>query len=181
MLDDYHLLEHDGVHESVEFFLAYLPAALRVVIAGRSDPPLPLARLRARGELTELRAADLGFSRDGSGRAAQPPSVTRRSTDGGRRALGTDRGLGGRAAARRADDPRRGAAAEAAAPASAATSGTSSTTSPPRSSTGCAADQRDLLVRTAVLERLSGPLCDAVLGRSGSAASSTSSTAPTCS
>ena len=44
---------------------AHLPAAaLRVVIAGRSDPPLPLARLRARGELTELRAADLGFTAD---------------------------------------------------------------------------------------------------------------------
>ena len=64
VLDDYHLLEHPGIHESVEFLLAYLPPALRVVIAGRSDPPLPLARLRARGELTELRAADLGFSLD---------------------------------------------------------------------------------------------------------------------
>ena len=61
VLDDYHLLGAAAVHESVEFLLTYLPAALRVVIAGRSDPPLPLARLRARGELTELRAAELGF------------------------------------------------------------------------------------------------------------------------
>ncbi len=49
VLDDYHLLSDPGIHESMEFFLAYLPPSLRVVIAARSDPPLPLARLRARG------------------------------------------------------------------------------------------------------------------------------------
>ena len=48
VLDDFHLLRSAGVHESVEFLLAYLPPALRVVIAARADPPLPLARLRAR-------------------------------------------------------------------------------------------------------------------------------------
>ena len=64
VLDDYHLLKHPGIHESVEFLIGYLPPSLRVVIAARSDPPLPLARLRARGELTELRARDLGFSLD---------------------------------------------------------------------------------------------------------------------
>jgi LuxR family transcriptional regulator, maltose regulon positive regulatory protein len=64
VLDDYHLVGSAAVHEGVEFLLSYLPPALRVVIAGRSDPPLPLARLRARGELTELRAAELGFRVD---------------------------------------------------------------------------------------------------------------------
>ena len=62
VLDDYHLLEDREIHEGMEFFLSYLPAGLRVVIATRADPPLPLARMRARGELTELRAADLGFN-----------------------------------------------------------------------------------------------------------------------
>jgi LuxR family maltose regulon positive regulatory protein len=50
------------VHESVAFLLENLPPGLRVVIAGRADPPLPLARLRARGQLAELRAADLRFT-----------------------------------------------------------------------------------------------------------------------
>ena len=62
VLDDYHVLSDPRVHEGVEFFLAYLPPALRVVLAGRADPPLPLPRLRARGELTEIRMTDLGFS-----------------------------------------------------------------------------------------------------------------------
>ena len=62
VLDDYHLLSDPRVHESVEFLLAYLPASMRLVIAGRADPPLPLARMRARGELTEIRAEDLRFS-----------------------------------------------------------------------------------------------------------------------
>jgi LuxR family maltose regulon positive regulatory protein len=62
VLDDYHLLRDPQLHESVEFLLAYLPPSLRLVIAGRADPPLPLARLRARGELTEIRVSDLTFS-----------------------------------------------------------------------------------------------------------------------
>jgi LuxR family maltose regulon positive regulatory protein len=62
VLDDYHLIEEPAVHRSVEFLLEHLPSALRLVLASRADPPLPLARLRARGQLTELRAADLRFT-----------------------------------------------------------------------------------------------------------------------
>ena len=47
------------VHEAVTFLLDHLPDQLHLVAATRSDPPLPLARLRSRGQLTELRAADL--------------------------------------------------------------------------------------------------------------------------
>ncbi len=62
-LDDYHLIESTEVHEGVAFLLESLPAtALRLVIATRSDPPLPLPRLRARGELVELRSEELRFS-----------------------------------------------------------------------------------------------------------------------
>ena len=64
VLDDFHVLGNARIHESVEFLVAYLPASLRLVVAGRADPPLPIARLRARGELTEIRAADLRLSRD---------------------------------------------------------------------------------------------------------------------
>ncbi len=64
VLDDYHVVNSPDIHESVEFFLAYVPPAMRVVIATRVDPPLPLARMRARGELAEVRVADLRFSVD---------------------------------------------------------------------------------------------------------------------
>ena len=62
VLDDYHLIQAPAVHASVEFLLEHLPSSLRLVLASRADPPLPLARLRARGQLTELREADLRFS-----------------------------------------------------------------------------------------------------------------------
>src|SRR5262244_3590235 len=62
LLDDYHLIEAPRVHDSVTFLLDRLPPGLRLVLASRADPPLPLARLRARGQLAELRAADLRFT-----------------------------------------------------------------------------------------------------------------------
>jgi LuxR family transcriptional regulator, maltose regulon positive regulatory protein len=61
VLDDYHLIEAAAVHDSVAFLLERLPPGLRLVVASRADPPLPLARLRAGGKLTELRSADLRF------------------------------------------------------------------------------------------------------------------------
>ncbi len=64
VLDDYHLLESQPVHESLTFLLEHLPPGLRLVVASRSDPPLPLARLRARGQLAELRAPELRFTGD---------------------------------------------------------------------------------------------------------------------
>jgi LuxR family maltose regulon positive regulatory protein len=60
-LDDYHLISHPAVHRSVEFLLSHLPERLRLVMASRSEPPIGVPRLRARGELTELRASDLRF------------------------------------------------------------------------------------------------------------------------
>jgi LuxR family maltose regulon positive regulatory protein len=64
VLDDYHAVHSPKVDGVLTFLLEHLPARLRLVIATREDPMLPLARLRARGELTELRAADLRFSPD---------------------------------------------------------------------------------------------------------------------
>jgi LuxR family transcriptional regulator, maltose regulon positive regulatory protein len=63
-LDDYHLIQARSVHQSLGFLLEHLPASLRLVVASRADPPLPLARLRARGQLAELRAADLRFTEE---------------------------------------------------------------------------------------------------------------------
>ena len=62
VLDDYHLIDAQPVHTSLGFLLEHRPAALRLVLASRADPPLGLARLRARGQLAELRAAELRFT-----------------------------------------------------------------------------------------------------------------------
>jgi LuxR family maltose regulon positive regulatory protein len=64
VLDDYHVIESPEVHDGVAFLLGRLPAHAHLVIASRSDPPLALAALRARGELLEIRAADLRFTSD---------------------------------------------------------------------------------------------------------------------
>src|SRR5262252_297531 len=62
VLDDYHLIEASPVHDSVTFLLERRPPGLRLILASRADPPLPLARLRARGQLAEPRADDLRFT-----------------------------------------------------------------------------------------------------------------------
>ncbi len=64
VLDDYHVVEDPAIHRAVAFLLDHLPPRLHLVVATRTEPPLPLARLRARGQLTELRADDLRFTAD---------------------------------------------------------------------------------------------------------------------
>jgi len=62
VLDDYHVIDSKPVDEALTFLLKHLPPQMHLVITTREDPHLPLARLRARGQLTELRAADLRFT-----------------------------------------------------------------------------------------------------------------------
>jgi LuxR family maltose regulon positive regulatory protein len=62
VLDDYHVVDSKPVDEALTFLLKHLPPQMHLVIATREDPHLPLTRLRARGQLTELRAADLRFT-----------------------------------------------------------------------------------------------------------------------
>ena len=62
VLDDYHVIESADVHAGVAFLLEHLPPRVALVVATRVDPPLPLARLRASGDLDERRAADLRFT-----------------------------------------------------------------------------------------------------------------------
>ena len=64
VLDDYHLVDGPEVNDGVTFLLNHRPAQLHLVVSTRADPALPLARLRARGELVEVRAKDLRFTRD---------------------------------------------------------------------------------------------------------------------
>jgi LuxR family maltose regulon positive regulatory protein len=64
VLDDYHVIDAREVQDGMAFLLEHLPSHLHVVMASRADPALPLARLRARGELVEIRAAELRFTPD---------------------------------------------------------------------------------------------------------------------
>ena len=64
VLDDYHVVNTPSIDQALTFLLAHLPLQMHLVITTREDPNLPLARLRVRGQLTELRIADLRFTRD---------------------------------------------------------------------------------------------------------------------
>ncbi|HZW01639.1 MAG TPA: LuxR C-terminal-related transcriptional regulator, partial [Candidatus Deferrimicrobium sp.] len=64
VLDDYHVIDARDVQDGMAFLLEHLPPQMHLVIASRADPALPLARLRVRGELVEIRAADLRFTPD---------------------------------------------------------------------------------------------------------------------
>ncbi len=84
MLDDYHVIEARPIHESLAILVDHLPPALRLVVTSRADPPLPLARWRVRGRLTEIRADDLRFTgeeaaeylRQAAGQRLSPDEVT---------------------------------------------------------------------------------------------------------
>ncbi len=67
VLDDYHLVTNPEIDESLAFFVEHLPRPSRSSLASRSEPPLPLARLRARGDLVEIVAQELGFSDEEAG------------------------------------------------------------------------------------------------------------------
>ncbi len=62
ILDDYHLIDSEPIHEALSFLIEHLPENVHLIVASRTDPPLPLARLRARDRITEVRAADLRFT-----------------------------------------------------------------------------------------------------------------------
>jgi LuxR family maltose regulon positive regulatory protein len=64
VLDDYHVIHAEWVHTAIHFLLDHQPPSLHLVLIGREDPPLPLPRLRARGQMVEIRASDLRFTLD---------------------------------------------------------------------------------------------------------------------
>lgn len=67
VLDDYHLIAERSVHEAMTYLLDHLPDSIRLVIISREDPPFPLARLRGRSQLAEIRADDLRFTPEEAG------------------------------------------------------------------------------------------------------------------
>jgi LuxR family maltose regulon positive regulatory protein len=64
LLDDYHLIDSKSVHDVINFLIEYLPATIHLVICGRTDPPLPIPRLRVRGEVNEVRTSHLRFTKN---------------------------------------------------------------------------------------------------------------------
>jgi LuxR family maltose regulon positive regulatory protein len=62
VLDDFHVIENPGIHRAMELMLQHLPLTLRVVLIGRTEPPLRLARLRANGEILQIGREDLAFT-----------------------------------------------------------------------------------------------------------------------
>ena len=169
VLDDYHLVDAGPVHESVAFLLENLPPGLLLAVSGRTDPPLPLARLRARGQLAELRAAELRFTTEEAaallGAAAGPVLPDTAVVALTARTEGWAAGLQLAALSLRGRTDTAGFVA--------AFSGSH------RFVLDYLADEvldgqpgpvRAFLLETSILERLSGELCDAVTGRSGSQA-----------
>lgn len=169
IIDDFQLITNESTHAGFSFFAEHLPATLGLVLASRSDPPLPLARLRARGELAEIRADDMRLSaieiREllagtfGVALTAADIDVLAQRTEGwaagvymAGSSLAGNEDLG-RVIRTLAGENRQimdyfRAEVLAEQP----------------------AQVRSLLLRTSVLDRLTGPLCDAVTGFDGSQA-----------
>ena len=172
VLDDYHVITAPEVHEAMTFLLDHLPDQLHLMIATRADPPLPVARLRSRGQLVEVRGADLRFT---PGEAQQflnqamGLDLDAADVDAlEERTEGWIAGLQLAALSLRAIPTR-----------PEVTDFIEAFTGSNRFVIDYLADEvlarqptevRDFLLRTAVLDRLTGPLCDAVSGQTGGAA-----------
>ena len=172
VLDDYHVIAARPVHDSVQFLLEHWPAGLRLVLTSRSDPPLGLARLRARGQLAELRAADLRFTADEAGallrETAGEPGAALPGTAVAALAARTE---GWAAGLQLAALSLRGQADAAAFVAAFTGSHRYVLDYLGEEVLECQPEQlQTFLLETSVLERLSGGLCDAVTGRAGSQA-----------
>ena len=105
VLDDYHLVDGPAIRPGMTFLVDHLPPQVCLVISTRADPALPLARLRARGELTEIRAADLRFTRDEAAAYLNDSADLRPGRRRRRRTRAAHRGLGRRPAAGRTVAP----------------------------------------------------------------------------
>jgi LuxR family maltose regulon positive regulatory protein len=163
VLDDCHTLEAPAIFAGLSFLIEHLPANLSLLLAGRTNPPLPLARLRARRQLTELRADALRFSEDEIGWLIAELGITLAAPDLGLLARRTEGWPAGVYLAARSieSQPDQARFVEA-------LSGGN------RFIVDYLIDEvlaqqtervQDFLLQTSVLDRLSGPLCDAVTGQ----------------
>jgi LuxR family maltose regulon positive regulatory protein len=165
ILDDYHLIRIGEVHKSLSFLIAHMPPPFHVLLLSRTDPPLPLALLRGRGQLLEIRLADLRFSseeaalylNEGLKLALLPEAVTLLNTKTEGWAAGLQ--MAGISLQGRPDS----------------TQFVQTFSGSDRHILDYLSDEildrqpdevRTFLLHTSVFERLSAPLCDAVLGES---------------
>jgi LuxR family maltose regulon positive regulatory protein len=164
VLDDYHLVETPEVHDGMTFLLEHQPPRLHVVLATRADPPLPMAQMRARGQLVEVRAADLRFTPEEAAAYLNGPMQLELSSEDVAALEGRTEGW--IAALQLAALSLRGREDVSAFIAGFA--------GDDRYIVDYLADEvlarqsagvREFLLQTSVLERLSGPLCDAVTER----------------
>jgi LuxR family maltose regulon positive regulatory protein len=167
VLDDYHVIDAEPIHAGLTFLVDHLPPRMHLVVASRSDPPLPLARLRARGELTELRAADLRFTVDESSTFFnQVMALDVSAIDTAKLERRTEGWIAGLKLAALSMKGRADVAGFVD-----AFSGDNRYIADYLIDDVLQAEPervRRFLLGTAILERLSGPLCDAVTGESGS-------------
>jgi LuxR family maltose regulon positive regulatory protein len=166
VLDDYHVIEAQPIHEALAFLIDHLPPQAHLVISGRSDPPLPLSRLRGRGQLSELRTADLRFAPDEAAAFLNQVMGLKLSSEDV--AALEERTEGWIVGLQMAALSMRGRGAKDASRFIAALSGSH------RYILDYLADEvllqqpesvQTFLLQTAILDRLTGPLCDAVTGR----------------
>jgi LuxR family maltose regulon positive regulatory protein len=168
VLDDYHLVTNRVCHASLGFFVEHLPANVHLMVATRVDPPLPLARLRASGELVELRIAELGFTSAEADRLLHDAMGLELTADQTERLWERTEGwaaglyLAGLSLRGQPDPGSFIASFEAGHRHVVDYLGAEVLARQPE-------PLRSFMVRTSVLERLSGPLCDAVLETEGSA------------
>jgi LuxR family maltose regulon positive regulatory protein len=168
VLDDYHVIEALPIHQQLDFLVEHQPSQMHLVILTREDPALPLARLRARGQMVEIRQDDLRFSPE-------------ECTDFLRRVMGLNLTQDDIAALERRTEGWIAGLQLAAL----SMQGCDDLPGFVQAFTGSShyildylieevferqsAEEQDFLLKTSILDRLSGPLCDAVAGRSGSA------------
>ncbi len=171
VLDDYHLVDRPAIHDALTFLLDHLPPSMHLVVASRADPPLPLPRLRTRGALLELRAADLRFTieeaaaflNDAMGLALSPQDVAALE-------VRTEGWISGLQLAALALQSTPGTLLERA-QFIAAFGGSHQHVIDYLAEEVLArqpADVRAFLLQTSILDRLSAPLCAAVTGRNDS-------------
>lgn len=172
VLDDYHVITSDRVHEAVRFLLDHLPRSLNLIIISREDPPLPLARLRARDGVTEIRERDLRFSQGETAAFLNENVILDLPTDAAERLFQQTEGWA--------------AALQLAALALKEGAGDGDIDTLIGEFTGDhryvvdylisevlerqTPPVREFLRQTSILNQLSAPLCDAVIGSTGSAA-----------
>ena len=164
VLDDYHLIQSMPIHQQLAFLLKHLPPQAHLVIASREDPPLPLARLRARDQIVDIRQADLVFTEE-------------ETADFLRRVMGLDLSPGDIATLNRRTEGWIAGLQLAALSMRNSDDLQSFVTSFAGSHRYIldylveevfqqqSPDLQDFLLRTSILERLTSPLCNAITGR----------------